>query len=75
MLWESFENVALVFEPLERIRKGCAKFVNRLQRVVEGDNGTIARVPLYIISDIFCRQPFGIVAGDKIPHHDLELAA
>ena len=42
---------------------------------MEGDDGAIARVPLYIINDILGRHPLGVVAGDEVPHHDLVLSA
>ena len=75
LLGEGLEGVALVLEPLERRGEGGAQFVDALQRVVEGDDGAIARVPLYIIDDILGRHPFGVVAGDKVPHDDLVFAA
>ena len=50
------------------------QLVDTLQRVVEGDDGAITRVPFNIIDDILCGEPFGVVAGDEVPHHDLKLA-
>ena len=38
---------------------------------MESDDGTVARVPLYIIKNIVGRHPFGVVSGDEIPHHNL----
>ena len=42
---------------------------------MEGDDGTITRVPLYIIKNVVRRHPFRVVAGDEIPHDDLVLPA
>ena len=38
---------------------------------MEGDDGTIADVPLHIIDDILGGHPFRIVASDEVPHHNL----
>ena len=75
LLGEGLEGVALVLEPLQTLWEGGAQFVDTFQRVVEGDDGAIARVPLYIVDDILGRHPFGVVAGDKVPHDNLVFAA
>ena len=74
-LGEDLKGVALILEPLERLWQGGAQLVDTLQRVVEGDDGAVARVPFYIIDDILCGEPFGIVACDEVPHHDLVFPA
>ena len=35
---------------------------------MEGDNGTIAGVMLYIVEHIGSCHPFGVIAGHHIPH-------
>ena len=61
-LGEDLEGVALGAEPLDRGGQGGAELVDRLQRVVEGDDGAVARELLDIVDHILCRQPLGIVA-------------
>ena len=63
----------MVLKPLETLGEGGTQFVDALQRVVEGDDGAIARVLLYVIDDVLGRHPFGVVACDKVPHHNLVL--
>ena len=57
ILGESFEGVALVTEPLDGGGEGSTELVDGLQGIVEGDDGAITRVPLYIIDDIFGCRP------------------
>ena len=69
IVWEQFELVALVFKPLQRFRQGCPELVDALERVVEGDDGTVAGITLHVVYHIISRQPFGVISGDEVPHH------
>ena len=42
---------------------------------MEGDDRAVTGVFLHVVHHLFGRQPLGIVAGDDIPHHHLELPA
>ena len=74
-LVEDLEGIALVAQPLDRGGEGGVELVDGFQRVVEGNDGAITRVPLYIINHIFGRHPLRVVAGDEIPHHNLVFPA
>src|SRR5574344_2471273 len=63
------EFISLGFQPFNRFRKCKAKFVETLERVVEGDYRTIAGIALHIIYYTLGCHPLGIVAGDEVPHH------
>lgn len=38
---------------------------------MKGDDGTVASIALYVVQNVLCGHPFGVVAGNKVPHYDL----
>ena len=70
-LFKRLETIALFAQPFERRGQGCSQFVDALQRVVEGDDGAVARVVFHIVDHIFGSKPFRVVARDEVPHHNL----
>ena len=37
---------------------------------MKGDDGTIACIALHVVNNILRCQPFGIVTGNQVPHHN-----
>ena len=74
VLLKYFEGVALGLEPFDGCREGCAELVDTFQGVVEGDDAAVTGVALDIVQHVVGREPFGVVAGNKVPHNDAELA-
>jgi len=75
MLFKDLELVALFLEPLDALGEGGAKLVDRFKGVVEGDDTAVAGVVLHVVDHILGSEPFGVVAGDQVPHHHLVLTA
>ena len=74
-LFKDLEVVALFAEPFDALGEGGAEFVDGFKGVVEGDDAAVAGVALHVVDDVLGGQPFGVVAGDEVPHDDLVLAA
>ena len=72
---ENLKLILLFLEPLDALRQGGAELVDRLQRVVEGDDRAVARVALHVVEHTLARHPLGVVARHEVPHHNLVLAA
>ena len=67
--------VAFCLKPFDCFGQGVVEFVDTLERVVEGDNGSVASVAFHIVEHVFGSHPFRIVACDKIPHDDAILTS
>ena len=74
-LFKHLEAVALELEPLDAEGEGGAQLVDGLQGVVEGDDAARAGVAADVVEYVVGGEPLGVVAGDDVPHDDLELAA
>ena len=69
-----FKFIALLLKVTERCRECIAQFLDRLQRVVEGDDRTIASIEHHIAEHIEGIEQVGIVTCHEVPHHNLVLA-
>ena len=74
-LFKDLELVALFAEPLDAFGEGGTEFVDGFKGVVEGDDAAVAGVALHVVDDVVGGQPFGVVAGDQVPHHHLVFTA
>lgn len=72
---ENFELVALTLQPFDATRQYDFEFVDAAKGVVEGDDGTVARVSLDVFQHVFGGDVFGVVARNEIPHDDGVVAA
>ena len=70
VLVEHLEFVAFITQPFDALRKNLLEFVDASEGIVEGDDGAITRVVLYILIHLFSREAFGVVACNQVPHHD-----
>ena len=71
---EGLEGIALLLEPVERLRQGGTELVDGLQGVVEGDDAAIAGIVLDVGEHVVGRQPSGVVARNEVPHDDAVFA-
>lgn len=67
---EHLEFIALFQQPFDGAGQGIFHVLFRFQGIVERDDGAVAYIFLHLGKYLPAVQPFAVVAGYKIPHHD-----
>lgn len=67
---EHLEFIALFQQPFDGAGQGIFHVLFRFQGIVERDDGAVACIFLHLGKYLPAVQPFAVVAGYKIPHHD-----
>jgi len=66
--------IALLLEIAEGSWEGVAQFLDGLEGVMKGDDGTITGVEHHVAQNVEGVEQVGIVTSDEVPHHYLILA-
>ena len=79
-LWRStlfnyLEFITLFLEITQGSRKGITQFFDGLERIVEGDDGTVTGIEHHIAQHVEGIEQVGIVTRDEIPHDNLVFAS
>ena len=74
---EYLEFIALRFQKFDGTGEGILQIpvVPRFQRVVEGDDGTVAYIAFYVVQYLFRAHSLTVVAGYEVPHNDTVMVA
>ena len=73
-LFYDLKLIALLLEIAEGGWEGVAQFLDGLEGVMEGDDGTVAGVEHHVAQNVEGVEQVGIVTRDEVPHHYLILA-
>ena len=69
------KTIALLQQPFDTTWKGILKVLFGFQRIVKGDDGTIAYIVLQFTKHLLSIETLAIVAGNKVPHDNAIMAA
>ena len=74
---EYLEHIAFRFQKLDGTGESILQIpvVPRFQRVVEGDDGTVAYIAFYVVQYLFRAHSLTVIAGYEIPHDDTVMVA